>query len=199
MNLDLQHRARNMLTVNIEASMRVVAALDELAEPLGRATQLIADALLSGRKVLCCGNGGSAADSAHFTAELAGRYVLQRPGFPAIDLTGQHSLMTALMNDYPPEQVFARMVQALAAEGDVLVALSTSGASANIRMALEVAGGKSVRTIAFLGRTGGACKGLADVELIVPSQTTARIQEAHQLMYHTICESLDPLLAGTMG
>ena len=148
-------------------------ALQSLAEPLGRAAEVLSHALLSGHKLLCCGNGGSAADSAHFTAEIAGRYVLHRPGFPAIDLTSQHSLYTALCNDYPPEEVFARMVQAQGTPEDVLVVFSTSGRSANVRLALQAARAKGMKTIAFLGRDGGSCKGLADVELIVSSNLTA--------------------------
>lgn len=188
-------RPRDLLARNAESARELFAMLPAFAEPLARAADATLEALLAGRKVLACGNGGSAADAAHFTAEIAGRYVLDRPGFTAIDLTSQHSLMTALINDFPPEQVYARQVQALGAPGDVLVAFTTSGKSTNVRLALEVAGAKSIKTIAFLGRDGGACRGLADVEIIVPSDTTARIQEAHLLLYHTLCEIIDPVLA----
>ncbi|MBI1335476.1 MAG: SIS domain-containing protein [Phycisphaera sp.] len=189
-------KAQNALRSNIEALQHLLDHIGPMAEPLGRAAQIMAQTLTGGGKLLCCGNGGSAADSAHFSAEIAGRYVLERAGFPAIDLTADHSLVTALINDYPPEQVFARQVQALGASGDVLAVFTTSGNSTNVRMALEVAGAKNIKTIAFLGRDGGKCKGLADVELIVPSQTTARIQEIHQLLFHTLCEAVDPVLAG---
>ncbi len=117
------------------------------------------------------------------------------PGFPALDLSAEHSVVTALANDYPPQEVFARQVQAFGQAGDVLAALSTSGNSENVRLALEMAKNIGVRTIAFLGRDGGACRDLADVQFIVPHDTTARIQEVHQLLYHTICEVLDPVLA----
>lgn len=192
---EYRHRTANLLSTNIAASLRLTDQLQGLSGPLGDAAALMAQALLGGRKVLCCGNGGSAADCAHLTAELAGRYLLDRPGYAAIDLTANHSLLTALVNDFPPEQVFARQVQALGNPGDVLVAFSTSGKSVNIRLALEIAGAKSMKSIAFLGRDGGDCRSLADVALIVPAQITARIQEAHLLLYHTLCDVLDPILA----
>jgi D-sedoheptulose 7-phosphate isomerase len=182
------------LAANIAAARDTFAGLDALADPLQRAADLIRDALLAGHKLLCCGNGGSAADCAHFTAEIAGRYKLERDGFPAIDLTANHSLTTALINDYPPTEVFARQVRAIGAAGDVLAAFTTSGNSENVRLALLAAREKGIATVAFLGRDGGRCRDLADASLIVPGDTTARIQEAHLLLYHTICEAIDPAL-----
>lgn len=187
--------AADALRANVDAARTVLAGLVDLTEPLAGAARMIAGALTGGRKMLCCGNGGSAADCAHLTTEIAARFKLQRRGFPAIDLTANHSLVTALINDFPPQEVFARQVHALGAPGDVLVALSTSGASANIRNALVAAGERGVDTIALLGRDGGACRGLATIELIVPADSTARVQEAHLVLYHTICELIDPLLA----
>lgn len=189
------HDTARTLAATIDAARSTLDGLSVLAESLHRAMTMIATTLTGGGKLLCCGNGGSAADCAHFTAEIAGRYALERPGYPAIDLTANHALTTALANDYPPEQVFSRQLQALSAEGDVLVAISTTGASPNVRLALETAPALGVGTIALLGRDGGQCKGLADAELIVPGDTTARIQEAHLLLYHSICELLDPVLA----
>lgn len=183
------------LSANIEVARAVLDQLSVLAEPLERAAHLIRGTLLSGGKILCCGNGGSAADAAHLCAEIAGRYKLDRPGYAAIDLTGSAPLVTALVNDFPPEQVFARQVQALGAADDVLVAFSTSGRSTNVRLALESAPAKGMRTIAFLGRGGGECKGLADIELIAPGDNAMRVQEAHLLLYHTLCDLLDPALA----
>ena len=148
-----------------------------------------------GGKLLSCGNGGSAADSAHLSAEIAGRYVIERRGFPAIDLSSNASLVTALANDYPPSEVFARQVTAMGVAGDVLTVFTTGGNSENIQLALATARERQIGTIAFLGRDGGKCKGQADIELIVPSEITARIQEAHEVLYHTMCEILDPLLA----
>ena len=183
------------LSANVSTTCEVIAGLNAMASSVSTASQLIHDALVTGGKLLCCGNGGSAADSAHFAAEIAGRYVIERPGFPAINLTGDNSLVTALINDYPADEVFARQVTALGAAGDVLAVFSTSGNSANVLKAVEAAKEKGIRTIAFLGRDGGKCKGMADAEMIVSADATARIQEAHLLLYHTICEVLDPLLA----
>ena len=172
---------------------------EQYAQPLGKACGLIHRALRGGGKLMACGNGGSAADAAHFTAEFAGRYVLNRRGYPAIDLTADHSLLTALINDYPPAEVFARQVRALGKRGDVLAVFTTSGNSANVKLALDEARQMRIKTVAFLGRDGGVCRGRADVQLIVPGVATARIQELHQLLYHTICETLDPLLARADG
>lgn len=184
-----------MLNDNLKAMVQLAAAMDGLGEPLARATSLIQNSLTQQGKLLCCGNGGSACDAAHFTAEIAGRYVLERRGFPAIDLTADHSILTALINDYPPEEVFARQVVAQGKAGDVLCGFTTSGNSENVRRALVAAKEHGLATIAFLGKGGGQCKGLADVELVVPHQTTARVQEMHLLLYHTLCEALDPVLA----
>jgi D-sedoheptulose 7-phosphate isomerase len=194
-------RVTDLLNTNLRAMVELAAAMDTLGEPLARATDLIQRALVGdgnpggGGKLLCCGNGGSACDAAHFTAEIAGRYQIERRGFPAIDLTADHSILTALINDYPPQDVFARQVLAQGSAGDVLCGFTTSGNSENVRRALAAAKDAGLSTVAFLGKGGGACQGLADVELIVPHDTTARVQEMHLLMYHTICEALDPVLA----
>jgi len=184
------------LNTNLTALREVAEAARSLAIPLAAAGELLRDALLSGRKLLCCGNGGSACDAAHFTAEIAGRYALERRGFPAIDLTADHSIVTALVNDYPPAELFARQVVAQGAPGDVLCVFSTSGTSANVVRSLEAARAHGLKSVAFLGSGGGACRGLADVELVVPSDVTARVQEVHLVLYHTLCEALDPVLAG---
>lgn len=192
---DADPRAADVLTANVVAARQVLDSLTGFAAPLQRAADAVRDALLVGRKVLACGNGGSAADSAHFTAEIAGRFVTERPGYPALDLTASHSLTTALINDYPAEELFARQVVAFGQPGDVLVVFTTSGNSANVQRALGAATERGLTTIAFLGRDGGACKGKADIEFIIDSQVTARIQEAHLLLYHCLCEIIDPALA----
>lgn len=184
-----------LLRDNIAATHKLLDLCEPLALPMAHAAGLIRDTLVTGRKLLCCGNGGSAADAAHFAAEITGRYLLDRPGFPALDLTASPALITALINDFPPQELFARQVQAVGQSGDVLTVFTTSGNSENIRLALAAAREKQIKTISFLGRDGGKCRGLADVELIVPASVTARIQEVHQLLYHTICEILDPQLA----
>lgn len=192
---DAAPRVAATLNSNVDHARTLLAELHALSAPLEHAATLLRDALLDGNKLMCCGNGGSAADAAHFSAEIAGRYLLNRPGYPAMDLTAEHSVITALMNDYPPEELFARQVQAFGKPGDVLAAFSTSGNSENVLLALAAARKQNVHTITFLGKGGGACRGQADVELIVPHDTTARIQEAHLLLYHTLCEVLDPILA----
>ncbi|MEX0887616.1 MAG: SIS domain-containing protein [Phycisphaeraceae bacterium] len=185
----------DLLHARIADGRAVLAGLAALAEPVERAAALLADALLAGRQLLCCGNGGSAADCAHFTAEIAGRFLRERRGYPAIDLTANHALLTALSNDYPAADVFARQVAAFGRADDVLAVFSTSGNSENVVRALETGRAGGLATMAFLGQGGGRCRGLADIELIVASEATARVQEAHLLLYHTICEAIDGRLA----
>jgi D-sedoheptulose 7-phosphate isomerase len=183
------------LAANIDAARQTLALLAPLAEPLGKATELIGKALTSGHTLLSCGNGGSSAQSSHFIGEVAGRFLINRGGFPAIDLTTNASLVTALINDFPADELFERQVRALGRKGDVLTVFTTSGNSGNVLKALDAAKEMGIGTVSFLGRDGGKAKGRADVDLIVNSPTTARIQEAHLLLYHTICQVLDPLLA----
>lgn len=190
-----QIQVRETLSANVESVRGQLDLLERLGDALQDATLIVGEALLGGHKLLTCGNGGSACDAAHFAEEISGRYQLDRPGYPAIDLTAEHAVVMALVNDFPPEQVFARRVQAMGVAGDVLTVLSTSGRSTNVRLALEEAATKRIKTIAMLGGDGGDCRGLADVELLVPSSTTARVQEVHLLLYHTICQVLDPVLA----
>lgn len=187
--------AAGHLRKNCQTLRDRLEALETLAEPVQAATTLIHDALINGRKLLCCGNGGSAADAAHFSSEIAGRYSQDRPGFPAMDLSAEHTLVTSLSNDYPPVEVFARQVATFGNANDVLVGFSTSGQSENVRLAFVQAREQGIRTIGFLGRDGGACREIVDVPLVVPGEATARIQEMHLLIYHTICETLDPILA----
>ena len=184
-----------LLKTNLADVSALSAHCDALAAPLAQATRVIGTALTSGRKLLACGNGGSAGDAAHLTSEIANRYCDDRPPYPAIDLTADHNIVTAIANDYGIDQMFARQVRAHGQEGDVLCVFSTSGNSANIVTAIGQAKSMGVHTVAFLGKGGGKCKGLADIELIVPSDVTARVQEMHLVLYHTICEALEPVLA----
>ena len=170
-------------------------SLENLAPAIERAADLIAASLTSGGQVLACGNGGSAADVADFTTEFACRFIEDRRPYPALNLAVGGSLITATGNDYSFEDIFARQVRAFGRAGDTLVALSTSGRSKNIRRALETAKSAQLRTIALLGRDGGDCAGMADVDLIVPGTATARIQEAHKFLLHVICEMVEPRLA----
>jgi phosphoheptose isomerase len=160
----------------------------DLDAGLTRAGELIVQCLTSGHKLLVCGNGGSAADAADFCTEFACRFMEDRRPYPALNLSQGGSLLTATGNDYGFDEVFARQVAAFGQPGDLLIAISTSGGSANIRRALEQGKSLKLQTIALLGRGGGACKGIAGLDLIVPGQVTARIQEAHKFLLHVLCE-----------
>ncbi|MEM8736887.1 MAG: SIS domain-containing protein [Planctomycetota bacterium] len=186
---------QQLLADNLKAVAELTGIMPALSQPLAEATALIEASLMSGGKLLCCGNGGSAGDAAHFVSEIANRYVLNRKPYPAIDLTADHNILTAVVNDFGIDAMYARQVEALGQADDVVCVFSTSGRSSNIVKAIEAGRSRQLKTIAFLGKGGGACKGLADVELIVPSDVTARVQEMHLMLYHTICEALDPVLA----
>jgi len=166
-------------------------AREELAAKIAQATDLIIDAYSHGRKILLCGNGGSAADAQHIAAELVGRFKKERRGLPAIALTTDTSIMTAVANDYWYDLLFARQVEALGDKDDVLIGISTSGNSANIIRAVEAAKFKGLKTVGFLGSGGGKLKDLVDVALVVPSEESDRIQEVHILAGHIICHLID--------
>lgn len=170
------------------ASAKTLQSLADLEPQIAKSTQLITDCLTAGSKILACGNGGSAADAADFCTEWACRFVEDRRPYPAMNLSQGGSLITATGNDYGFDDVFARQVHAFGNAGDVLIAISTSGKSKNIRRAIEVARERKLKTIALLGRDGGSTAGLADVDLIVRGDATARIQEAHKFILHVICE-----------
>ena len=172
----------------IAAATKTLQSIVDLESQVTRAAQLITDCLTNGEKVLACGNGGSAADAADFCTELACRFVEDRRPYPAMNLSQSGSLITAVGNDYGFEEIFARQVRAFGNSGDILIAISTSGKSKNIRRAIEEAGSRKLKTIALLGRDGGSVTGIADVDLIVKSDSTARIQEAHKFILHVICE-----------
>jgi D-sedoheptulose 7-phosphate isomerase len=161
------------------------------------ACEVMAQALRAGKKILACGNGGSAADSGHFTTELLCRFIHDRPSLAAISLAQDGGFLTAAGNDYGYDEVFTRQIEGLGQPGDVLVVLSTSGQSANIVRALQVAKKKGLRTIALLGRQGGECLGQADVEFIIPVSETARIQEAHKVLIHAFCSGIEQRLFGS--
>jgi D-sedoheptulose 7-phosphate isomerase len=184
-----------MLLQNIADARRTLEALQPLSDQVDAAARRIRDALVGGRKLMTCGNGGSAADAAHITTEFVCRFIGDRRPYPALCLATHGGDLTAIGNDYAFEQAFERQVQAFGQKGDVLLAISTSGNSDNVRRALEAAKDLGVHTIALLGRDGGSCAGLAEVELIVPATVTARIQEAHQLILHTLCDIVEPDLA----
>lgn len=182
---------RTILERNIGEATTVFSSLLEFHSPVEQASRLIAAALTSGHKLLVCGNGGSAADASHMTTEFVCRFDGDRRPYPAICLATHGGDLTAIGNDYHFEDIFARQVEAFGQPGDVLTAISTSGNSENIRRALRAATRLGIHSVALLGRDGGKCAALADVEMIVRNSVTARIQEAHQLLVHTICETVE--------
>ncbi|MDB4962301.1 MAG: Phosphoheptose isomerase [Myxococcales bacterium] len=174
-------------------SARVHAALDPAA--IAHAAELMRDAVLAGKKVLLCGNGGSAADAQHIAAELVGRFVVERRPLPAIALTTDTSALTAIANDYGYEHVFSRQVDALGAPGDVLIAITTSGTSKNVVAAVEVARARGMKVIGLTGAKGAAFVASCDGGVAVPATVTARIQECHIIIGHLLCEVLDETFA----
>jgi phosphoheptose isomerase len=175
----------------IHDGVTTLQALSDFQPQLETAATLVGECLMSGGKLLVCGNGGSAGDSADFATEFACRFMNDRRPYPAINLAGCGSLLTANANDYGLEEMFARSVRAFGKPGDVLVALTTSGNSLNILTALRAGQEAGLHTIALLGRDGGKARGLAEIELIVPSQITARIQESHRFLLHVVCEMVE--------
>lgn len=184
---------KNALEEHLQLTSWVAQAQIALLETVSRE---IFDCFSRGNKVLICGNGGSAADAQHFAAELSGRFVAERRGLPAVALTTDSSVLTAVGNDYGFERIFARQVEALCSPGDMVIGLSTSGNSANVDCAFTRAKELEGRTLGFLGRDGGTLASKSDLAFIVPSEVTARIQEIHILMIHLICERLDALVLG---
>src|SRR5881394_2951109 len=179
----------------VAAAKETLQSLLDLDSQLAQAANLIEQGLRAGNKLLVCGNGGSAADASHFATEFVVRFMKDRPAYPAICLTGDGGLLTAAGNDYGFDEIFARQVAAFGQPGDLLICLTTSGKSKNVVRALEEAKGRKLKTIALLGRDGGSTVGIADVDLLVASDSTARIQEAHQLLLHVICEAMESRLA----
>ena len=173
-----------------------------LAEPIEQAIEIMFTALSNGNKILACGNGGSAADCQHFAAELVGRFERERLPLPALALTTDTSILTAVGNDYSYREIFSKQVQAFGQAGDVLLAFSTSGNSGNVLAAIEVAQERDMRVVALTGKGGGAIgKQLtdADVHICVPHDRTARIQEVHLVTLHCICDGIDVALFGGDG
>ena len=180
----------------IAAAKETLQSLLDLDPHVAKAAGLIEEALRAGNKLLVCGNGGSAADASHFATEFVVRFMKDRPAYPAICLAADGGLLTAAGNDYGFDEIFARQVAAFGLPGDVLICLTTSGRSKNIERALQEAKARKLKTIVFLGRDGGSTVGMADVDLLVRSNSTARIQEAHQLLLHVLCEISETRLSG---
>lgn len=176
---------------HIDSHVRTVEALKSCTDSIAAAAALAAKALAGGNKLLLCGNGGSAGDAQHIAAELVGRFVADRRALPAIALTTDTSALTAIANDYGYDQVFSRQLEALSQPGDVLIAISTSGRSANVNAACELAKTRGCAVIGLSGKSGGELNTLADVSVVVPSDSTARIQECHILIGHIWCDLIE--------
>jgi D-sedoheptulose 7-phosphate isomerase len=179
---------------NLDEHRAVFARLESLSEPVARAAGLMVNTLSAGRKLMLCGNGGSAADAQHLAAEFTGRFINDRKPLAAMALSTDTSALTCISNDYSFDEVFSRQVLGLGIAGDCLLAISTSGNSKNVLRAVAAARGLDMRVIGLLGRDGGQLAGLCDVAIIVPSATTARIQEAHIMIGHTLCGMVEESL-----
>lgn len=186
------------IKANFKESIQTkIAASEELPKYIARGGQIMVDALINGHKILTCGNGGSAGDAQHFSSELLNRYERERPSLPAMALTTDPSTITSIANDYSYDYVFSKQVRALGQQGDILLAISTSGNSRNVIKAMEAAVSRDMRIVALTGKDGGEMAGLLgpdDVEIRVPSVRTARIQEVHLLVIHNLCEVIDDSL-----
>jgi len=178
--------------INVTARLLDAMAADAaLCEATSRVAELSVASLRAGGKILLCGNGGSAADAQHWAGELVSRFYYDRPGLPAIALTTDSSILTAIGNDYGYERVFARQVEALGRKGDVLYGISTSGNSPNVVAALEAARAQGLATIGFTGQGGGKMLALCDICIRIPSDSTPRIQEGHEVLGHAICGMIE--------
>jgi D-sedoheptulose 7-phosphate isomerase len=194
--MDINKRIAKHFEDSAELKLRV---RDELAQPIADGAQLFFDCVTNDGKILCCGNGGSAADAQHFAAELLNRFEKERPGLAAVALTTDSSVLTSIANDYDYNQVFSKQVRALGLPRDSLLAISTSGNSPSVVAAIHAAHERSMRVVALTGRDGGAMAAALrpdDVLICVNAQSTARIQEVHLLSLHCLCDVIDYLLLG---
>ncbi len=194
--MDFIQRIKDNFTESIQVKTE---ARERLAPLIAAAAELMTDCLLSDNKIFSCGNGGSAADSQHFAAEMINRFEMERPGLPAIALTTDSSTLTSIANDYQYADIFSKQIRALGKPGDTLLALSTGGESHNIIHAIDAAHDKSLHVVALTGREGGQVADMmleSDIELRVPSWSTARIQEVHIMIIHSLCDLIDHKLLG---
>jgi len=194
--------AEDRITKLFSASIATKTKSKQLSSLIAEAGQIMVDSLLNEGKILSCGNGGSAGDAQHFSSELLNRFERERPSLPAIALTTDSSTITSIANDYSYFEVFAKQIRALGKEGDVLLAISTSGNSANIIQAITAAHERKMTVIALTGKDGGKINsmlGESDIEIRVPSDVTARIQEVHLLIIHCLCDFIDCQIFGFEG
>lgn len=186
---------QELIKEQIADHVKVIQVVSDLLSPtVAEVVEKVCNAFTSGKKLLVMGNGGSAADAQHFAAELISRFKLERPSLPAIALTTDTSILTAIGNDYGFDRVFSRQVDGLATSGDIVFGISTSGNSPNVYAALKLAREKGCITVSLLGRDGGTIKAVSDIPIIVPGNDTPRIQEAHILMIHIICDLVEKRL-----
>ena len=185
---------KSLFIDNIEEHLSVLQSLHNIDDMVNQAGHILGKSLRAGGKILFCGNGGSAADSQHLAAELTGRFIKDRRPLAALALSTDTSALTCIGNDYSFDEVFARQVQGLGRSGDVLVGISTSGNSLNVIRAVEEARAAGMQVVGLLGRDGGTLLELCDVSIVVPSQVTARIQEVHILIGHTLCGLIEQQL-----
>ena len=197
--MDITQRIKD----NFLESIRIkTESLDELAPLVASAANAMADSLLNNHKIMACGNGGSAADAQHFSAEMLNRFEMERPGLPAIALTTDSSTLTSIANDYQYAEIYSKQVRALGQEGDILLAISTSGNSHNVIHAIDAAHDRNMITVALTGRDGGKIRDMMsdrDFEICVSTQSTARIQEVHIMIIHSLCDLIDLKLLGQDG
>ena len=187
---------QNEINSMIRESSETMKLCEKLVPKIEKASELIINALKNNKKMILAGNGGSATQSSHIAAEFTGRYKLERKGLPAIALTTDLAAITAIANDYGFDRIFERQLEALGNEGDIFIALSTSGNSPNLIKAVEKAKKMNIHVIGLLGKDGGNLKNTSNVEIIVPSDNTPRIQEAHLMILHIICEIVENILFG---
>ncbi len=175
------------------------ASAEQIVQSIAKAGQLMSQSLLDDGKILSCGNGGSAGDAQHFSAELLNRFEMERPGLPGMALTTDSSTITAIANDYSYEEIFAKQVRALGRKNDILLAISTSGNSENVSRAIVAAHEREMQVVVLSGRDGGRMADLledGDIEIRVPATRTARIQEVHLVVLHCLCDVIDTILLG---
>ncbi len=193
----MQSRIQHMFQASIETKQQALTVLPPAIE---NASLMMVSSLLNEGKILSCGNGGSAGDAQHFSSEMLNRFERERPSLPAIALTTDTSTITSIANDYSYEEIFSKQIRALGQDGDVLLAISTSGNSANVVQAIHAAHDRNMHVVALTGRDGGQIAPLLlpdDIEIRVPSNVTARVQEVHLLVIHSLCDLIDHQLFGS--
>jgi D-sedoheptulose 7-phosphate isomerase len=181
----------NIIQNAIKQSIDVISKIELDSKKIIKIVNQIINSIENGNKVILFGNGGSAADAQHIAAELIGRYLLERNSYPAIALTTDTSALTAIGNDYSFEDIFSRQCQGLVNKGDIVIGISTSGNSENVRKGLELSNKKGALTIGLLGNNGGKIKDIVDIDISIESKLTPRIQEAHRVIYHIICQMVE--------